>query len=355
MTSMTTLERSVTGGVDTHGDTHHAAMIDLVGRRLGDQEFPATPAGYQALWTWMESHGTVSKVGVEGTGCYGAALSKVLRSLVQVVEVDRPNRQTRRREGKSDPVDAYAAAKAALNDEATGTPKTRDGAVEMIRMLRISRTSAVKARTQAMNQLKGLLVTAPADLREQLRDLSPTVLITTCARLRPTKATDVEQTTKTVLRRLAVRHQALGQEIKQADADIRAAIETVNPKLLTTAGVGPEVAGQLLVTVGDNPDRIGSEGAFAALTGVSPLQASSGKTSRHRLNRGGDRQANRMLYTVALNRMRYDERTRAYVTKRTAEGKSKKEIIRCLKRYIARELYTTLTATTQPNSPQERS
>jgi transposase len=345
MTSMTTTSGPVTGGVDTHGQTHHAAVIDQVGRHLADREFPTTPAGYRALSSWLRGHGgPLAWVGVEGTGAYGAALTRHLRAeQIGVVEVDRPDRKARRAKGKSDPLDAYAAARAALSGAASGTPKLRDGRVEAIRTLRVVRRSAVKARTQTMNQLRALLLTGPAELREQMRALSPTALIATCARLRPTlDLTDPEQAVKTALRRLARRHQHLAEEVRDADADLGPLVAAAGSRLLALQGVGVDVAGQLLSSAGDNPDRLRSEAAFAHLCGVAPIPASSGRTHRHRLNRGGDRAANNALHTIALCRLRYDPRTAAYVAKRTKDGLSKKEIIRCLKRYIAREIYTAL-------------
>lgn len=356
MTSMTKIGDSVTGGVDTHGDTHHAAVIDQVGRQLADREFPASPAGYRALLQWLGGHGSLARVGVEGTGAYGAGLARHLRAAgVTLVEVDRPDRKTRRAKGKSDPIDAYAAARAALNGAATGTPKTRDGRVEAIRVLRVARRGAVKARTQAMNQLKGLIITAPADLREALRGLNSAALIETCARLRPgahgpglAALTDPSAATKTTLRHLAHRHQHLSQEITELDADILPLVAAAAPKLLALRGVGPEIAGQLLATAGDNPTRLGSEAAFAHLCGVAPIPASSGRTDRHRLNRGGDRAANNALHTIVLCRLRYEPRTQHYMARRTAQGLSKKEIIRCLKRYVLRDIYRALLTTTTP-------
>jgi transposase len=344
MTSMTSTAVFVTGGVDTHGQTHHAAVIDQVGRQLGDREFPTTPAGYRALLSWLQEHGPLERVGMEGTGAYGAGLARHLHDeQVDVVEVDRPDRKARRAHGKSDPLDAYAAARAALSGTATGTPKTRNGAVESIRALRVARSSAVKARTQATNQLKALLLSGPAELREQLRQLSTTTLIATCARLCPTsELTDPEQATKTALRRLARRHQQLSEEIAEADGELRALVAQAAPRLLALPGVGVEVAGQLLTSAGDNPDRLRSESAFAQLCGVAPVPASSGKVRRHRLNRGGDREANKALYIVVLGRLRTCQRTRTYVERRTKEGLSKPEIIRCLKRYVAREIYLAL-------------
>ncbi|MEU9008013.1 IS110 family transposase [Streptomyces sp. NPDC048551] len=347
MTSMTHEAREITGGVDTHGLTHHAAVIDLLGRHLADQEFPATIRGYRDLLDWMRSHGTLAAVGVEGTGAYGAELARVLAAAgVTVIDVDRPDRKTRRLKGKSDPIDAYAAAVAVASGRATGTPKSRDGVVEAVRVLRVARRSAVKARTQAMNQIRNLLVSAPASLREQVTGLDRAVLIRTLARLRPCE--DLARplaATRAALRLLARRHQALDEEIVGLDAGIRPLLQQAAPALLELFGVGPETAGQLIASAGDNPARMRSEAAFAHLAGVAPIPASSGRTHRHRLNRGGDRAANNALHTIVLTRMRHDERTRVYVERRTKEGLSKKDIMRCLKRFVAREVYRALTTT----------
>ncbi|MCU7826021.1 IS110 family transposase [Kitasatospora sp. DSM 101779] len=347
MTSMTHDHREITGGVDTHGLTHHAAVIDSIGRHLADREFPATIRGYRDLLDWMRSHGTPSAVGVEGTGAYGAELARVLTAAgVTVVDVDRPDRKARRTKGKSDPIDAYAAATAVLSGRATGVPKSRDGVVEAVRVLRVARRSAVKARTQAMNQIRGLLVSAPALLREQVAGLHRAELIRTLARLRP--GDDLSgplAATRASLRRLARRHRAMDEEIAELDTEIGPLVRKAAPALLALFGVGPETAGQLLASAGDNPERMRSEAAFAHLAGVAPIPASSGRTHRHRLNRGGDRAANNALQTIVLTRMRFDARTRAYVARRTKEGMSKKDIMRCLKRFVAREVYRSLTST----------
>jgi transposase len=354
MTSMTYRAPEITGGVDTHGLTHHAAVIDSLGRHLADQEFPATIVGYRDLLAWMRSHGTPIAVGVEGTGAYGAELARVLAAAgVVVVDVDRPDRKTRRMKGKSDPIDAYAAATAVASGRATGSPKSRTGTVEAVRVLRVARRSAVKARTQAMNQIRCVLVSAPATLREQVADLSRVHLIRTLARLRP--GDDLSgplAATKAALRRLARRHQALDEEIAELDAEIGPLVQQAAPELLALFGVGVETAGQLLASAGDNPERMRSEAAFAHLTGVAPIPASSGRTHRHRLNRGGDRAANNALHTIVLVRMRHDERTRTYVARRTKEGLSKKDIMRCLKRFVAREVYHALTIHSRPQTAQ---
>jgi transposase len=337
----------VTGGVDTHGKTHHAAAIDQTGRVLGDHEFAATAAGYRQLLTWLRGFGRLVRVGVEGTGAYGAGLARHLSAAgITVVEVDRPDRKTRRSKGKSDPIDALAAARAALSGQATGVPKTRTGPVEAIRALRVARRGAVKARTAALNQLHGLLTSAPEQLRQDLCGLTGTRLVQRCADLDTdeTRLTDPLQATKAALAAIAARVTALTTEIAHADRRLRPAVARTAPTLSRLFGAGPDVAGQLLATAGDNPDRLRCEAALAHLCGAAPIPASSGRTDRHRLNRGGDRAANNALHTIALSRMRYEPRTRAYVERRTKQGLSKKEIMRCLKRYIVREVHTALLA-----------
>jgi transposase len=330
----------VTGGVDTHLDTHTAAALDGLGRLLGHATFPATRSGYADLLAWLQRWGTVVGVGVEGTGSYGAGLARHLaEQQVRVIEVDRPDRKARRKNGKSDPVDAEAAARAVQAGTATGVPKTRVGAVESIRALRVARRTAVKAHTAAINALHQLVTTAPDSLREQLVDLDPEALVEAAARLRPSEdLSDPHQATKRSMRRLARRCQQLATEIADTDRDLGVLIGQAAPELLAQFGVGPEVAGQLLVTAGDNPDRLRDDAAFAALCGASPVSASSGRTDRHRLNRGGDRHANCALYWVVLTRMAHHPPTRAYVARRRAQGLTTPEIMRCLKRYVAREL-----------------
>ncbi|MEV4571608.1 IS110 family transposase, partial [Nonomuraea sp. NPDC049419] len=332
----------VAGGVDTHQDTHTAAVIDLLGRVLGTEQFPATPDGYAALLTWMRAFGQLSRVGVEGTGVYGAGLTRLLQAEhIDVIEIDRPDRKRRRFQGKSDPIDAIAAAKTALAGDRTGTPKQRDGRIEALRNLRIARRSAIDQRADTQRRIKALIVTAPDALRQQLRGLSITKLIATCAALRPDRddAADPATATQIALRSLARRHQQLTGEIADLDELLEPLVTAINPTLAAAYGVGTDTAGQLLVTAGENHDRIHSEAAFAMLCGVAPIPASSGKTTRHRLNRGGDRQANAALYRIVMCRLRWDPRTRAYMQRRTQDGLSKKEIIRCLKRYVARELH----------------
>ena len=335
----------VVGGVDTHRDNHVAAAVDSAGRLLGAESFPATGAGYGELLVWLRSWGELVRVGVEGTGSYGAGLARRLASEgVCVVEVNRPNRQTRRRRGKSDTVDAEAAARAALGGEATAVPKSGDGLVEAIRVLRIARRSALKARTQAINQIHDVIVTAPEALNAQLRGLRSGALIDACVRLRPhTTADPVARAAKAALRILARRYRALSVEIRELDADLLALCQAANPALLAASGVGANVAAALLIAAGDNPGRMRSEASFAALCGACPIEASSGTTVRHRLNRGGDRHANNALWRIATVRLSCDQRSRDYAARRRAEGKTRREIVRCLKRHIAREIYRLLT------------
>ena len=333
----------VVGGVDTHAEVHVAAVVDAVGRVLGSEAFPVSKAGYRQLLAWLRSFGEVLRVGIEGTGSYGAGLARHLeRAGVEVVEVDRPNRRVRRRRGKSDPVDAEAAARAALNGEASGVPKSRDGAVESLRALRVARRSAMKARTQAANQIVGLIVTAPAPLRECLAELDGNARIGRCASFRPGPLADPVEATKRALRTLARRHEALSEEIEELDAAIVELCHSLNPALLGAIGVGADVASILLIAAGDNPERMRSDAAFAALCGASPVEASSGKIVRHRLNQGGNREANHALWRIAMVRLSCDPRTKAYRARRHSEGKSIREIVRCLKRHIAREIYRLL-------------
>ena len=338
--------RLVTGGVDTHAEVHVAGVADQTGRVLGSKEFPATAAGYAAALAWMRGHGDLVKVGVEGSGSYGAGLARYLAIQgVEVAEVMRPSRQARRRRGKSDAADAIAAALAALNGEASGQPKSGDGAVESIRALQVARRGAVKARTQAGNQLRDLIITAPQILREKLAALPTPQRVKLAARFRPGDLASPAEAAKAAMATVARRHQALTAEITQLDTALETLLAHAAPAgFLAKTGVGARVAAALLVTAGDNPGRLRSEASFAALCGASPVDASSGKQRRHRLNRGGDRQANSALWRIVFTRMATDPRTQAYIARRTTEGKTTREIIRCLKRYVAREVYKTLTA-----------
>ena len=322
-----------------------ACALDQLGRQLATGQAATTPIGYRALLAWARSLGEVQAWGVEGTGCYGAGLARFLDGQGQVVlEVNRPDRSVRRRRGKSDPMDAEAAARAVLAGQATAIPKTGSHLVEMIRCVRVARATAVKARTQAANALRALVVTAPAELREQLRGLPVGRLASTAARLRPGPIGTVTAATKLALRVLGQRYQTLDAELAAVDAELDRLTAQAAPRLRRLCGVGPEIAGALLVAAGDNPERLRSEAAFSMLCGASPIPASSGKTVRHRLNRGGNRQANTALYRIVVVRLRWHQPTRDYMVRRTKEGLSKREIIRCLKRYVAREVFAAMTA-----------
>ncbi len=336
----------LTVGVDTHLDVHVAHAVDQLGRSMATVSIPTTPAGYQDLLAWARGLGEPVAWGVEGTGAYGAALARFLAANGQaVVEVNRPDRQARRRRGKSDPVDAEAAARAVQAGQVTVTPKAGTGQVEMIRSLRVARATAMRARTQATNALHALLVTAPAELREQLRGLSATRLLGAAAELQPGPVISPLAAAMLALGILARRSQALSAEITTLTTQLDRLTATTAPKLVALFGVGQDSAGALLTAAGDNPDRLRSDACFAMLCGASPIQASSGKTARHRLNRGGDRQANAALYRVVLVRLRWHQPTKDYMARRLKEGKSKKEIIRCLKRYVAREVFAALNQT----------
>jgi len=333
----------ITVGVDTHLDVHVAHANDQLGRRVDTVQVPTTPTGYHDLLAWARGLGEPVAWGVEGTGSYGAALARFLVAGGQVVlEVNRPDRSARRRRGKSDPVDAQAAARAVQAGEVTVVPKAGDGHVEMIRSLRVARQTAMRARTQTINALKALLVTAPTGLREQLRGLSASRLVRAAAELEPGKITSPLAAAMLALRTLAHRHQALSAEISSLTTELDRLTAKAAPKLVALFGVGQDSAGALLVAAGDNPDRLRSDAAFSMLCGVSPIEASSGKTTRHRLNRGGDRQANAALYRIVMVRLCYDPATKDYMARRLKQGKSKKEIIRCLKRYVAREVFAVL-------------
>ena len=335
--------RAVTGGVDTHAGTHVAAALDPVGGLLGVREFPATAAGYSRLLGWLGGFGTVCLVGIEGTGSYGAGLARHITAAgIRVVEVDRADRQDRRRQGKSDPLDAVSAARAAQSGRARGAPKGRDGAVEAIRALMVARRSAAGERTRTINQARALVLTGPGDLRTRFARHTPAALITGLASLRPRPGDVPGYATRIALRELGRRAQFPDGQPGRLDELIVPLVTARAPGLLALYGIGPRTAALLLIAAGDHPGRLRSEAAWAHLCGAAPIPASSGKVTRHRLNPGGDRQANHALWRIVFTRLGSDPATRAYAGRRTAEGKSKAEIIRCLKRYVAREVYPHL-------------
>lgn len=332
----------VVGGADTHEDTVHVAVVTVLGVDLADRQFPTTPAGYRAAVDFLHSHGAVRRVGIEGTSSYGSGLARAAKAAgLAVVEVNRPNRAERRRRGKSDPIDAYHAAHAVLSGRATTPPK--DEKIDGLRALHNARRSAVKARTATLHQIHQQLIIAPDPIRERFRNLSDAKLIATLARCHPTRHDLVLGAIMTALKDLALRHQFLDRQQATLTRDILVLADAHNPGLLGVHGVGPDTAAQLLITAGANPERLRTEASFAALCGTAPVPASSGKITRHRLSRGGDRHANNALHRIALVRMSTHPATRGYVARQRARGRSSKEILRQLKRAIAREVFKYLT------------
>ncbi len=345
---MTQQRPRVVAGVDAHTDTHHAAVLDLNGRLLASATFPTTGDGYVALIAWVSGHGELDRVGVESTGSFAAGLVRALVARgISVVEVNQPHPHARQRLGKSDPIDAELAARAVLSGTAVAVPKDTSGIVESIRQLTVTRQSALKARTAALHQLDDLLITAPEQLRAEVRcRRSLRRRASLCLELRPDRkrAHEPLQAAKLALRSLARRIRNLDNEIQELDRQLEQLVSTAAPRTLSLLGIGTHNAGQLLVSAGQNIERLHSEAAFAKLCAAAPIPASSGRTTRYRLDPAGDRQANRALHMIAVCRLRYCPRTRAYAARRTTEGLSKREIIRCLKRYIARQTYHTLRA-----------
>jgi transposase len=346
--AMTIVERPrpVVGGVDTHLDVHVAAVVDSAGGVLGVESFPTTPAGYRSMSAWMTGFGRLERVGIEGTGAYGIGLSRHFTKLeVPVIEVDRPNRQQRHRQGKSDQLDAIEAARGALSGRCAGTAKTRDGSAEALRVLLVARRSASSAKIQARVQLRHLMFTAPDDLRARYGSLSRARFVDEVAKMRPRPEADpVRYSLKLTAVTLARRVHALDDEIAMLDELIATIVKDVAPKLLAVYGVGIYSAAEIVVAAGDNPERIRNEAAFAHLCGVAPIPADSGKRSdHHRLNPGGNRHANQALWHIVLTRLGQREpRTVAYMQRRLAEGLTKRDVLRCLKRYVAREVFTAL-------------
>jgi transposase len=333
---------------DAHTDEHHVAVVDAQGRSLGAAAFPTTAVGYARLISWLRRHGAVDRVGVESTGAYAAGLVRALLAEgIRVVEVNQPHPHTRQRLGKSDPIDAELAARAALSGTASAVPKQTSGIVEAIRQLAVARSGALKARTAALQQLDDLVITAPEPLRHKLRrGRTLKARAALCLQLRPDSARVHEptQAAKLALRSLARRVDQLEREIRELDQQLEQLVNTAAPRTVQLLGVGTQAATQLLITAGQNIDRLKSEAAFAKICGTAPIPASSGRTTRHRLDYGGDRQANRALHMIAICRLRHCDCTRAYAERRRTEGLNKREILRCLKRYIARQTYHTLRA-----------
>ena len=337
--------RIVIGGVDTHKDLHVAAVVDVHDRVLGTRSFATTRQGYRQMLAWMRSFGDLQRIGIESIGSYGAGLLRFMQQAgVTVLEVTMPDRQDRRRRGKNDDLDAQNAAHAAFTGKRTVTPRSRDGMIEALRVLVACRKTAVMARRIALQMIQNTIVAAPDGLRDVLRAMTRMQLVRTLATWRPdmTSFREVEAAYRIALKSLARRYLELHDEIADLDTMIAAIVDELAPNLITRNSIGPTRAAQLLLTAGGNPDRMRSEASFAALCGVSPVPASSGMTIRHRLNRGGDRAANSALHIIAIGRLRTDQKTKDYVARRIAEGHSKLDAIRALKRYLAREVFSII-------------
>lgn len=335
----------IVAGVDTHKDLHVAAVVDQHDQFLASECFASTRQGYKKMLAWMRSFGELDRVGIECTGTYGAGLLRYLQHAgVTVLEVTAPDKTDRRKRGKDDILDAKNAAHAAFSGTRTVTPKSRNGMVESLRVLKSCRKTAVSARRVALQLIQNMIVSAPDALREMLRSMTRMQLIRTLAAWRPdlSDCRNVTSAYRIALKSLGRRYLELHDEIADLDVMIAVLVDNLAPDLVSRPAIGYETAAQLLLTAGDNVNRLHSEAGFAALCGVSPVPASSGKVQRHRLNRGGDRAANSALHIIAIGRLRIDPRTQSYVEKRLAEGSSKLEAIRCLKRYIAREVFYSI-------------
>jgi transposase len=337
--------RRIIVGVDTHKHLHVAVALDQVGAVIGETAISADRAGYGQLERWAFELGDQVDFGVEGCGSYGAGLvSSLRRHGHRVIEVNRPDRRIRHLRGKNDAIDAESAARAVLCGAASAVPKTADGTVEMIRQVKIAKDTAVKARSQAIITLKTIIVTAPPELRERLQPLHDRELVEECRGLCYESMTGPVDAACYALQALADRYHTLDREASLHDRVLATLTERAAPALTSLFGIAADSASELLLVVGDNPERIRGEAALAKLCGACPIPASSGKTSRHRLNRGGHRQANAALHRILVVRMRFHEPTIAYTARRTAEGRTKKEILRCLKRLLIREIYQIIVA-----------
>ena len=349
MTSVTDLREvvDVVIGVDTHVHTHSAAAVDVgTGGVLGEITLDATADGYAQMMRFADQFSALRAWAIEGTGSHGAGLTRHLQRREEVVvELDRPDRARRRNGAKSDPLDAIRAAREALARPQLATPRAA-GDRQALSVLLTTRQSAVHAATKAQQQLFSLVIAAPEEIRQRFRGQRLPAMIATAARLRCHRSWDIEHTaTATTLRCLARRIRALNEEAAEHEKAIKTIVRSWRPELLDQVGVGPIVAAVVLCAW-SHPGRIHSEAAFAMLAGVAPIPATSGQvTNRHRLNRHGDRQLNRAIHTIVLSRIRHDQTTRTYVDRRTSEGKTSREVKRCLKRYVARDLYRLLQTT----------
>lgn len=330
-------------GIDSHKDTIHIAVVTTTGVEVADHEFDTTTCGYRKAVAWLAGHGRIAAVGIEGTSSYGVGITAALRrNGLHVIEVNRTRPAERRKQGKTDRLDAYRAARSVLSGEATTHPK--HGTIEPLRALVVTRRSATKSLQACWRQIGSLLVNASPRLRDKYRDLGRDKLIELLAASRPDQVHNLaDATTLRALRSLARRHQYLRSEIDDLDAQLDTHTTARNPGLRAIRGIGPALAAVLLITADDNPDRLRSPASFAALCGTSPIPVSSGKTQRHRLSRGGDRQANWVLHQAIKVRMSHDQRTRDYRDRHLAAGWTLAAVYRSLKRALAREVYRALT------------
>jgi transposase len=346
MATLTSERLRLIVGVDSHKEMHQAAVLDVNGALLGNERFAASSAGYRELEAWLATLGDVDRVGMECTGSYAAGLARYLSERdIPVFEVNTSHKAVRARRGKDDPIDAEMAARKVLSGEAHAKVKDTTGDIESIRLLKVARESAVKARTVALLQIRDVLITAPAELRECIESAGgPRHRVNRAMLLRPDpdRLGEPTQAAKLALRQLSRRVKALDEEIRGVDVHLTKLVTRCAPRLLECQGVGIQHAAQLLVTAGQNIERIDNEGAFARLCGVAPIPISSGKTNRNRLHRGGNRQANKALHLIAVARLRLDPRSQVYMARRQAEGLSKRDVLRCLKRFIAREVFNAL-------------
>ena len=342
---MTNTDVAVFAGIDTHAEFHHAALIDAAGRELGDRRFLATRAGFSQLIQFLHAAGDVMRVAVEGTGSYGAAVTRVLLDRgFDVAETTPGDKADRRRRGKTDAADAYTAARAALSGRATAIPKDTTGEVEAMRLLRTTRSLTVRQQTQVMNQIKQFLVTAPAELRERFPSSTNLRLARALAATRLPGTDPVTAALLTAVKIDARRWLELRATAAELKQQLDAITKRIAPELIKIPGVGPDTAAALLITTGQNTQRVPSEAALAHLFGIAPIPASSGRINRHRLDRGGNRQGNAAVHRIALVRLAHDPMTRDYIARCMARGKTKREAIRLLKRHIVRELYPALAA-----------
>ena len=349
---------TIIAGVDTHTGIHTLALLDMNGRVLSTNTFGADPDGYGHLIAMLGDPARCAGIGVEGTNSFGAALARRLQAAgFPVYEVLRPKRGVRRKDGKSDPIDAIAAARSVLAGDGTSLPKSSDGWVEALRHLNAERSQPVTAMTTPANSTGGLPAAAPEPIREKYRGLRTETRMNRLASCRPSGGL-VAHSVLTALKGAAKAWRALKEQADPLEERMRSILDTNARPLLDIYRAGTITAATIAIVAGDNPERIRDEAAFAKLCGACPIPASSGKTNRHRLNRDGNRQGNMALHRIAIVRLGYHQPTRDYVAKKTREGKSKLEIIRCLKRHIAREAYKALIAIRNGGAgrqtPQER-